>query len=47
MRGGAETFVIPVQPCRPGPLESRWNPGPQAGSRFTEEEMKQITERGK
>jgi hypothetical protein len=44
---GAETFVIPVRPVRPSPLESCWSPGPQAGSRFSEEEMKQITERGK
>jgi hypothetical protein len=44
---GAETFVIPVQPARPSSLESCWSPGPPSGSRFSEEEMKRITERGK
>lgn len=38
-----ETFVIPVEKPQPNPLETCWEPGPQAGSRFTPEEMKQIT----
>jgi len=44
---GTETFVIPVQAVQPGVAESCWKPGPRAGSRFSEEEMKKITERGK
>lgn len=39
---GAETFVIPVEKPKPNPLETCWEPGPEAGSRFTPEEMKQI-----
>ncbi len=41
---GQETFIIPVQSFRPSALASCWQPGPQAGSRFTTEEMKQIHE---
>jgi len=39
---GAEVFVIPVQTPRPSRLESCWNPGPLAKSRYTEEERSQI-----
>jgi len=39
---GAETFVIPVEKTKPNPLETCWEPGPIAESRFTPEEMKQI-----
>lgn len=39
---GAEVFVIPVIAPRPGPVERSWDPGPIAGSLFTEEERKQI-----
>jgi hypothetical protein len=42
---GVETFVIPVHPPRPSPLESCWEPGPKAGSRFTAEEKAQIREK--
>ena len=42
---GAETFVIPVEPPRPSPLESCWEPGPKADSRFTAEESAQIREK--
>jgi hypothetical protein len=40
---GDEVFVIPVQAAKPTPLEQCWEPGPTAGSRFTAQEMKQIT----
>jgi ADP-ribosylglycohydrolase len=39
---GAEVFVIPIVPPKPGPVERSWEAGPVANSRFTEEEMKQI-----
>ena len=39
---GQETFIIPVQTPRPSALASCWNPGPQAESRFSPQEMKQI-----
>jgi hypothetical protein len=39
---GAETFVIPIHPARPGALENCWEPGRKADSRFTPEERKQI-----
>lgn len=39
---GGETFVIPVEKPKPNALETCWEPGPQAGSRFTAEEMSQI-----
>ncbi len=35
---GVEVFVIPVLEPKPGPVERSWEPGPIAGSRFTEEE---------
>jgi len=41
--GGNEVFVIPVQTPKPSPLEQCWQPGPIANSRFTQEEMAQIT----
>ncbi len=40
---GKELFVIPRQRPRPGPLEQCWTPGPAAQSRYTEQEMAQIT----
>ncbi|MBP7050293.1 MAG: ADP-ribosylglycohydrolase family protein [Phycisphaerae bacterium] len=40
---GAECFVIPRQKPNPTPLEQCWEPGPFASSRYTEEEMAQIT----
>ncbi|MBN2476217.1 MAG: ADP-ribosylglycohydrolase family protein [Pirellulales bacterium] len=40
---GEEVLVIPVLAPKPGKLEQCWEPGPAAGSKFTEEEMKQIT----
>ncbi len=39
---GGEVFVIPVLAPKPSPLELSWDPGPIAGSRFTEEEMAKI-----
>ncbi len=42
---GEEVFVISVEAPKPGKLEQCWEPGPIANSRFTEEEMKQITKR--
>jgi hypothetical protein len=39
---GEEVFLIPVQAPEPSTLEQCWEPGPIAGSRFTEEEMKRI-----
>jgi inosine-uridine nucleoside N-ribohydrolase len=41
--GGEEVFVIPVQQPKPGKLQQCWEPGPAADSKFTAEEMKQIT----
>lgn len=43
---GEEFFVIPVQKPKPSPLELSWEPGPIAGSMFTEAEMAKITEIG-
>ena len=43
---GQQTYVIPVQPVQPSACAPCWNPGPQAGSRFTPEEMKQIRREG-
>jgi hypothetical protein len=37
-----EVFVIPVQEPKPSGLETCWEPGPAAGSRFTPEEMAKI-----
>jgi len=39
---GTETFVIPIERPRPNTLETCWEPGPKAESRFTPEEMRQI-----
>ncbi len=41
---GQEVFVIPVVEPKPSKLELSWAPGPIANSRFTREEMAQITE---
>ena len=41
---GEDVFVIPVKKAKPNPLELSWTPGPIANSRFTKEEMAQITE---
>ncbi len=40
---GREVFVIPVQKPKPGKLQQCWEPGPSANSKFTDEEMAQIT----
>ena len=40
---GEEVYVIPVQAPKPTALEQCWEPGPIANSRFTDEEMAQIT----
>jgi hypothetical protein len=40
---GNEHFVIPRQQPRPTPLEVSWDPQPPTASRYTEEEMAQIT----
>lgn len=42
---GQEVFVIPVRTPRPSALEYSSQPGPIAGSRFTEEERAQIQTR--
>ncbi len=39
---GQEVFVIPVRDPRPSPFEDLRNPGPIAGSHFSDAEMKQI-----
>jgi hypothetical protein len=39
---GEEIFLIPVRPVQPSAFEQSWEPGPSAGSRFTEEEMARI-----
>lgn len=39
---GNEILVIPVQEVQPSAPQQSWDPGPIAGSRFTEEEMAQI-----
>jgi hypothetical protein len=44
---GEEVFVIPVQEPKPSKLEQCWEPGPVAGSKFTEEEMAKITVKAK
>jgi len=41
-----DVFVIPVTKPRPSELEQCWEPGPVAGSRFTEEEKEQIEAMG-
>jgi hypothetical protein len=40
---GEEIFLIPLQVPKPAPLELSCAPGPVANSRFTPEEMSQIT----
>ncbi len=40
---GQEVFVIPVLAPKPGKLEQCWEPGPAAGSRFTDAERARIT----
>ncbi len=40
---GEEVFVIPIKDPVPTPLELSWAPGPIAQSRFTADEMAQIT----
>jgi len=40
---GQEVFLIPAKKPQPSPLELTWQPGPIANSRFTEQEMTQIT----
>lgn len=40
---GNDVLVIPIQRPKPGKLEQCWEPGPPAGSKFTEAEMEQIT----
>jgi ADP-ribosylglycohydrolase len=37
-----DVFVIPVQKPKPSKLEQCWEPGPDAGSVFTEEEQEKI-----
>ncbi|HBO44648.1 MAG TPA: hypothetical protein DD670_12095, partial [Planctomycetaceae bacterium] len=39
-----DVFVVPVEPARPGKLEQSWEPGPIAESRFTDAEVRLITE---
>jgi hypothetical protein len=39
---GEEVFVIPIEEPKPSKLEQCWEPGPVAGSKFTEEEKAQI-----
>lgn len=41
--GGEEVFVIPITKPKPSKLEQCWEAGPIANSRFTDEEMEQIT----
>ena len=43
---GSEVLVIPVVAPKPSPLERCWQPGPVAGSRFTEAEMAKIKPAG-
>jgi hypothetical protein len=40
-----EILVIRVRKPKPGKFEQSWRPGPIANSKFTEEEMKKITEK--
>jgi hypothetical protein len=39
---GREVFLIPIQTTRPGKLQQCFQPGPIAGSQFTEDEMAKI-----
>jgi len=40
--GGGEMLIIPVVDPKPSELMRSWDPGPIAGSKFTDEEMAQI-----
>ena len=40
---GADVLVIPLIAPKPSKLVQCWEPGPSAGSKFTDEEMKKIT----
>jgi hypothetical protein len=40
---GNEVFVLPIETPKPSGFEQCWEPGPIANSKFTAEEMKQIT----
>ena len=40
---GREVLALPIQEPNPGPLEQCWEPRPEAGSKYTPAEMKQIT----
>jgi len=40
---GQEVFVIPIRKPKPSKLEQCWEPGPPANSKFTDQEMAQIT----
>lgn len=39
---GGETLVIPAAAVRPSALEKSWDPGPAAGSRYSEEELEDV-----
>ena len=39
---GGETLVIPAAPVRPSALEKSSDPGPAAGSRYSEEELEDV-----
>ncbi|MBC7328002.1 ADP-ribosylglycohydrolase family protein [bacterium] len=41
---GEEIFLIPRKSPRPSRLEQSWNPAPIKGSKFSDEEMKEIEE---
>lgn len=40
--GGEDVFVIPVRAPRPSKFEDLRKPGPIAGSRYSDEEMRKI-----
>ncbi len=42
-QNGDQFFIIPQKPPKPSKLELSWAPGPMAQSRYTPEEMAQIT----
>ena len=39
---GGETMVVPAVPVRSSPLERSWDPGPPAGSLYSEEELEGV-----
>jgi len=41
-QNGQETFLIPRRDPQPSPLEQSWQPGPIAGSRYSEAEMEKY-----